>query len=120
MAASSEVIGRPSFADLQGSILTASPADIRRLTHEWIQAQGDLNEQYQGILELLELAGTYIEGISEVVLEAWSALIDGQTWRAKFASRAQAEAKLDTPLLKDTRARAHGIRTRKRRTIKAL
>lgn len=103
---------KPSFVNLSNQ-LNAGIADVRQITHRWVLDQGAEKEQLEGIRTIFDPACMYTEGLNEVVMEAWGMLVEGRLWRALFASRDEAVKALDTPLLKDIRARAQSSRNRK-------
>jgi hypothetical protein len=116
-SASSAMAAKPSFDQLRIQIGSSSEIDFRRLTNKWVLNQGSDENQLSGILNIFEQAGLHAEGLNDVVMEAWGMLIDGKIWKAKFESKDDAIKAIDTPFLKDFRARAQSSRNRKERYI---
>ncbi len=122
---SSEVVAivatsRPSFSELTVQLAMRSPAEVRKITSEWIVSQGGQSEQLNGIVDIFEQASLNLEGLNEVVMEAWGMLVDGKTWMARFPSREDAINSLDNPQLRDLRMRALGSRNRKEKAVTAI
>ncbi len=111
---------KPSFDLLSAQLSTCTAADFRQITNKWVLNQGTEQDQLGGIITIFEQAGVYIEGLNEVVMEAWGMLTEGRMWRAKFTSKDEAIRALDTPLLKDVRIRAQTSRNRKERFIMTI
>jgi hypothetical protein len=49
--------------------MLCSPADVRRITNEWIARQGGKSEQLSGIIDILDQVSVYFEGLNEVINE---------------------------------------------------
>ncbi|MCJ1412158.1 hypothetical protein MMC19_006250 [Ptychographa xylographoides] len=105
---------------LTKSAITISRTDIKTFTNNWIVNQGSPEQQLQGIRGLFAAIGDASDVSNEIVLEAWNVLTAGELWKVEYATKAEAIAAIDTPLLRDLRNNATKGRRRKGKYIETI
>ena len=111
---------RSSFEKLIMRMKTMSESDVRRLTNEWIMNQRTDEAQLNEVRNILDQTKEHTEWINEIVVEAFSILIERQLWRTKFETKKKALATLNNSMLKNIRARARTNRNRKIKYIERI
>ncbi|MCJ1404639.1 hypothetical protein MMC11_007865 [Xylographa trunciseda] len=95
----------------------STPDEIRRLTNEWVVDRGGAKDQLEGIEDIIEKVALFSEGLGEVIMEAWVMLVEGGAWQARYKTREEAIASIDSSLVKELRLRNQTGRNRKAKFI---
>lgn len=113
-------IVKPTVEDLTSRVGNCRISEVRRITDDWIIRQGDAQSQFNGIKDIFQLACEHNEGINEIVLEAWSVMINEKVWQVEYVSKEDAIRNLDTTQLKNIRSQAQAGRNRKSKYAAAI
>ncbi|KAL8788068.1 MAG: hypothetical protein Q9195_007482 [Heterodermia aff. obscurata] len=102
-----------AVAAITDQLSTGTIDDVAKITREWIESKPNHEEQLKAVIDLTEGAVDRDETIGEIVTEAWSLLVNGEFWRARYPSIDAAIDHIDNSSLRNIRRHASNNRARK-------